>query len=78
MIYQKKDGMRIVRIKDNLYRYSRERWVCFSPKVLEHFNKPPEVRSVLGRWSKCPNINIASIIRSRLLEVVNDDFKRRV
>lgn len=69
MSTKKNDGMRIVRIRDNLYRYSRERWVCGTPKILEHYNQSPQVRAVVGRWSNCPNINIASIIRSGLLGV---------
>ena len=52
--------MTIIRLKmswgTNLYR------LCGNG-VIEAFNKDREARSVLGRWSACPNINVAEAAR---------------
>ncbi len=51
--------MQIVRLQmswgQNLYRFSQDGRV-------EAFNKDPEARAILGRWSDCPNINVAKAI----------------
>lgn len=46
----------------NLYRYSADARGNGIPSVIEHFNKNPDIRRILGRWSRCPNINVAKRI----------------
>jgi len=60
--------MKIVRLKmawgENLYRYDPE---AVNPDLypygVEHFNKDPETRAALGRWSPCPNDAVCRCIQ---------------
>lgn len=52
----------VIRGRTNLYRYriNTDRNHLDSPAKLdiEHFNKLPGCRAVLGRWSQCPNASV--------------------
>lgn len=52
----------VIRVRTNLYRYkiNTDRTHLDSPVKLdiEHFNQHPGCRSVLGRWSHCPNASV--------------------
>jgi hypothetical protein len=48
----------------NLYRYR-----CNASGLVvyvEFFNKDPEIRKAMGRWSECPNLNVLKRIQTSL------------
>lgn len=56
--------------QENLYRYSDECYQNGLPKQVLCFVKDPEIRSIVGRWDECRNINVSAQI-AKLIEYGN-------
>jgi hypothetical protein len=48
--------------QDNIYRFrgwTLAQGLCRRPVEVEAFVRDPEARAILGRWTHCPNVNVA-------------------